>query len=196
VAGLLAATALIVPLGGLGWWLVAGEDLLDEPGPSDVPVYMAQAAETGGQHGVLVLRGSVESGMTWEVTRDDGVRLGEDEILALTAPDAELDDQVAELVSTPTPELLAALPGQGIDYVVMPGPADAQVAATLDAATGLTQASASERTTRAWQLDAASPAGAVAGDGPWWFWPARVLQILALVVVAVLCGPARRGEDR
>jgi hypothetical protein len=134
--------------------------------------------------------------MTWEVWRGDGVTLGDDEILALTEPDAELDAQVTVLVSTPTAELAASLPEQGIDYVVMPGPADAQVAATLDAATGLTQASASERTTRAWQLDVAAPADAVAGDGPWWFQPARILQVLALLVVAVLCGPTRIREDR
>jgi hypothetical protein len=137
----------------------------------------------------------VDSGLTWQVHRDDGITLGEDEVLALTGPDDSLTGDVASLISRPTPEVVARMAGHGIDYVVLPAPADAQVSATLDAASGLAQASAAERTTRAWQLEDEAAADAVEGDGPWWTTWLLVLQILGLAVVAVLAGPTRREES-
>ena len=44
-------------------------------------------------------------------------------------------------------------PAQGIEYVVLPAPADGDVASALDATGGLVQASAEDRSTRAWQVD-------------------------------------------
>ncbi|QIX25943.1 glycosyltransferase family 2 protein [Nocardioides sp. JQ2195] len=193
VAGVLAVVALIVPLGGLSWWWWGGgENLLQRPDESEVPAYMVQAASEGAGHGVLMLRGDVEDGLRWRVHRGEGVTVGQDEVLALTGPDAGLDADVAALVSDPTPDLVDSLPSRGIDYVVMPAPADAQVSATLDAATGLTQASTSDRSTRAWQFDTGASADAIDGDGPWWHPWLLILQIAAFLVVAVLCGPSRR----
>ncbi|KRF18795.1 hypothetical protein ASG90_02535 [Nocardioides sp. Soil797] len=194
LAGVLAVSALVVPLGGLLWWWGDGANLLHRPDDSAVPAYMVQAAREGAGHGVLMINGDAEQGLRWRVHRGEGVTVGQDEILALTGPDAKLDADVAALVSDPTPELTAGLPSRGIDYVVMPAPADAQVAATLDAATGLTQASTSDRATRAWQFDAGASADAIDGDGPWWHPWLLVLQIAAFVVVAVLCGPSRREK--
>lgn len=192
VAGVLTLVALVVPLGGLLWWWVDGANQLHRPGSSEVPAYMAQAADEGAGHGVLMLHGDVEDGLTWRVHRSNGITVGQDEILALTGPDADLDAEVASLVSNPTPELVESLPARGIDYIVMPAPADAQVAATLDAASGLTQASTSDRATRAWQFDVGAPADAIDGEGPWWHTWLVVFQVLALLVVLVLCGPSRR----
>lgn len=194
LAAVLAAVAVVVPVGGLAWWLGGGDNLLHEPGDSDVPAYMAQAAAEAPGHGVLMLRGDVDRGLTWRVHRGDGVTVGQDEILALTGPDEELDAEIGSLVSDPTPELVETIPQRGIDYVVMPAPADGQVAATLDAATGLTQASSADRSTRAWQFDVPAEADAIADDGPWWHPLLLIVQIGALVVVAVLCGPSRREE--
>ena len=53
---------------------------------------------------------------------------------------------------------------QGIEYVVLPAPADGDVASALDATGGLVQASAEDRATRAWQVD--RPLAADAVDGP------------------------------
>ena len=195
VATVLAALALVVPVGGLGWWLTSGGDELHRPGQSDVPAYMTQAAARGTGHGVLIVRGDVDTGLTWQVHRDDGITLGEDEVLALTGPDDSLTDDVASLISRPTPEVVARMAGHGIDYVVLPSPADAQVSATLDAASGLAQASAAERTTRAWQLEDEASADAVKGEGPWWTTWLLVLQVIGLAVVAVLAGPTRREES-
>ena len=80
----------------------------------------------------------------------------------------------------------------GLDYVVMPAPVDPQVAATLDAASGMTQASAADRATRAWQFDEAAPDDAIDGEGPWWHPWLLGLQGLAILVIVVLCGPTRR----
>lgn len=186
----LAACAVLVPLVGLGWWFVTGDDQLDRP-HDELPAYMTQAAEAAPGRGVLILRGSVANGLTWSVYRGDGVTLGEDEVLALSAPDAGVNDDVAALVSRPTPRVVSDLARQGIQYVVMPSPADADAAATLDAAAGLTQASAGDRDLRAWQVDKVAPADAVSGDGPWWHPVLIVLQGLAFLAVLVLCGPTR-----
>jgi GT2 family glycosyltransferase len=189
------AAAVLVPLGGLGWWVVTSEDELHRPQASDVPAYMVQAADRGLGHGVLVIRGDVPHGLTWEVHRGDGVTLGEDEVLALTGPDKAVDKAVTDLVSRPTPEVLNTLTREGIDYVLLPSPASQQVAATLDAADGLAQASATDRRTRAWQLDDVARGDAIARPGPVLHGVLLVLQLLAVLVVAVLCGPTRREED-
>ncbi|MDT0201889.1 glycosyltransferase family 2 protein [Nocardioides sp. AE5] len=194
VAGVAAAAALVVPVGGLGWWVFDGDNLLERPTDSAVPAYMAQGADASPGHGVLMLEGDVETGFTWQVYRGDGITLGEDEVLALTGPDPVLNADVAELLSDPTPELIASLPDRGIDYVVLAAPADGQVAATLDAAPGLVQASSTDRATRAWQFDRAAPDDAISGSGPAWHPWLVAIQMIAFVVVAVLCGPARKEE--
>jgi GT2 family glycosyltransferase len=195
VATVLAAVALVVPVGGLGWWLVAGGDELHRPGESEVPAYMTQAAEQSTGTGVLIVRGDVATGLTWQVHRGDGVTLGEDEVLALTGPDHSLTDDVASLVSRPTPEVVGRMADHGIAYVVLPSPADAQVSAILDAAPGLAQASAGDRSTRAWQLEDEVSADAVKGEGTWWTVWLLVLQTIGLAVVAVLAGPTRRASS-
>ena len=192
---LLVVAAVVGPLGGWAWWVTGGGNQLADPPPSDVPAYMAQAGDAEPTNGVLVLRGETATGLTWQVRRDDGVTLGEDEILALTRPDPVLDATVGALLSRPTPEVVARLADFGIAYLVLPPPYDGQVAATLDAASGLVQASAPDRDTRAWQVAEPVAPDALAGTGPWWHPWLLGLQGAALVVVAVLCGPARREEE-
>lgn len=192
LAVVLAAAALLAPLGGLAWWLTTDDDLLARPGPSVVPVYMTQAAEDGAEHGVLLVRGDVADGFSWRVHRGDGVRLGEDEILALTSVDLDLDADVAALVADPGADVVGELAGHGLDYVVMPAPADARVAASFDATSGLVRASTAERDTRAWQLEQPASPDAISGEGSSWHPWLLVIQGIAIVVVAVLCGPSRR----
>ena len=48
---------------------------------------MVQSSKLGPEHGILVVRGNVDDGLTYTVRRGDGVTLGEDEILTLTAED-------------------------------------------------------------------------------------------------------------
>jgi hypothetical protein len=116
-----------VPLGGLTWWLFAAEDRLDEPAVEAVPAYMEQSSLLGEEHGVLVVEGSVEEGLDYRIRRGDGTTLGEDEVLALTDVDEAFTDDVRRLASSPTPALVADLAARGIEYVVLPEPADGRL---------------------------------------------------------------------
>lgn len=186
------AVAVALPAVGLGWAAsVADNQLHDEP-RGDIPVYMIQNSQLGIERGVLVVRGSVAEGFTWTVRRDDGLRLGEQEIARLQEPDAHLDSLVAELVRTPSEETAKALAAQGLQYVVMPAPVDGRVSARLDAASGLTPASAETRDTRAWLVD--EPLSTISGKGPLWRPWALGISAVLLLVVLVMAGPSRRAS--
>ena len=122
-----AVAAAAVPVGGLAWFLTAGQPELDETLDPDIPAYMVQSSELGPEHGILVVRGSVESGLRYTVRREDGIRLGEDEIVAHAESDPAFDARVRALVSRPTPTVVAELAAAGIEYVVLPAPADPDV---------------------------------------------------------------------
>ena len=190
LAGLLAVVAAVVPLGGLVWWLASpDDDALTREEQAVVPAYMEQSALLGDEHGVLVLRGSVAEGIDYRILRGDGVTLGEDEVLALADEDAELTEQVRRLVSAPTRTVVESLARVGVEYVVLPSPADGTVAAGLDATSGLDQASAENRSTRAWQVD--RPLGErPRGSRSWFRVGLLVLQGVAILVVLVLCAPS------
>ena len=197
VAVLLAVVAVVVPLGGLVWFVADGGDELTRDVDAGIPAYMVQSSEEGAQHGILVVRGSVEGGLTYTVRRGDGVTTGEDEVLDLTAEDHDFTDLVQGLASRPTPEAVDELAARGIEYVVLPAPADGDVAAALDATTGLEQASAENRSTRAWQVD--RPLSAEHLDGPrsWLRIALLVLQGIGILVVLVLCAPTtERARER
>jgi hypothetical protein len=197
LAAVLVAAAAVVPLAGLGWWVAGPDDAIAHGIDTDIPVYMVQTSEEGPAHGILVVRGSVDDGLTYSVRRGDGVTLGEDEILALTAEDESFTAEVRALVSRPTPEVVDALGASGIEYVVLPSPADGEVASVLDAAPGLVQASAADRTTRAWQVDRPLDGSSLDGPTSWLRVVLLVLQGIGVVVVAVLCLPTtnRRRES-
>ena len=192
----LALVAALVPVGGLGWWLTAPGNALTRESEQSVPVYMQQSSLLGQEHGVLVLRGSVDDGITYRIRRDDGTTLGEDEVLTLADEDAELTAEVRTLVSAPTPGVVAELGARGVEYVVLASPADGRVSALLDATAGLDQASAEDRSTRAWRVDRPLDASAVDGPGSWWRTALLIVQGLAILAALVLAAPTvrhRRG---
>lgn len=197
LAGLLAVVAAVVPIGGLVWWLAnPGGHALTRDEPAVVPAYMEQSSLLGPEHGVLVLRGSVAEGVDYRILRGDGVTLGEDEVLALADEDVDLTEQVTELVSAPTGELVESLGRAGIEYVVLPSPADGTIAAGLDATAGLDQASAEDRSTRAWRVDRPLSAEGVEGRTTWPRLLLLVVQVAAILLVLVLAAPTvRRGRD-
>jgi GT2 family glycosyltransferase len=192
VAGLVVAAA--VPLVGLGWWFTGADDALAGHDDDGIPAYMVQRAETGPEHGILVIRGDVEEGLSYTVRRGDGVTLGEDEIIGLADGDATFTATVRALTSRPTPAVVARLADRGIEYVVLPAPADGSVAAALDATGGLVQASAEDRATRAWQVSRPLDPDAVDGPRSWLRVGLLVVQGLALLVVLVLCLPTLRAR--
>lgn len=195
-AGLaVAVLAAVVPVVGLAWFTTDDQELSGRD-PAGVPAYMVQSAATADERGILVVRGSVEDGLDYTVRRGDGVTLGEDEVLALSADDEELTALVTSLVSDAEPGVAEALAARGIEYVVLPAPADGDVAAVLDATAGLVQASAEDRDTRAWRLSREPEPGAVEGPGSWLRPLLLLLQLAGVVVALVQCAPTRSGSRR
>lgn len=194
LAAALAVVAALVPLGGLVWWLLHPTQGLADDVDEVVPAYMAQASLQGDEHGVLVVRGSIEEGLDYRIRRGDGITLGEDEVLALADVDPRFRDDVGALASAPTPELVTALGERGIEHVVLPAPADGQIAAGLDATEGLDQASAEDRATRAWKVDRPLDAGRIEGPESWLRPVLLVVQGLAVVIALVLAMPGVRSR--
>ncbi len=194
----LTAVAAVVPILGLAWFVLEGPGELTDDRDTGIPTYMVQDSQLGPAHGILVVRGSVEDGLTYAVRRGDGVTIGEDEILAATQPDADFDADVQTLTSRPRAAVVARLAEHGIQYVVLPAPADGTVAAGLDASGGLDQASAEDRSTRAWQVSRPVDEHALDGPRSWLRVTLLVVQALGIVVVLVLCAPTtgiKREED-
>lgn len=194
MAGLLAVVAAAVPVGGLVWWLAQPSERLEQTADAEVPAYMEQSSLTGPEHGVLIVRGSVEDGLTYRIRRGDGTTLGEDEILHLADQDPAFTETVQDLAFAPTAAVVRELGDHGIEHVVLPAPADGRVAAGLDATPGLEQASAENRQTRAWRIDRPLDPEAVEGPGSVLRTVLLVVQGVALVVVAVLAAPTLRAR--
>jgi GT2 family glycosyltransferase len=191
-----AALLSLVPALGLAWFAIGGHSQLGDEADTGIPAYMVQNAERGPAHGILVIRGEVSDGLDYHVLRDDGTTTGEDEVAALSAEDESLTRDVRSLVSGPAPGAAGDLAGHGVEYVVLPAPADGSVASALDATAGLTQASAENRSTRAWQVERAVDPDAVAGPDSWFRTVLLVVQLLAILVIAVLAAPTTGRERR
>jgi hypothetical protein len=73
---------------------------------------------------------------------------------------------------------------------------DGNLAAVLDATTGLEGASADDQDNRAWRVTTDVVAGAVETETAGWRVAMLALQGLAIVVVAVLCVPTQAREER
>ncbi|WP_110241735.1 glycosyltransferase family 2 protein [Nocardioides gilvus] len=188
VALAVAGVAVVVPLGGLVWWVGADNQFGEDP-LEVVPAYMAQSALTDDARGVLVLRGSVDEGVTYRIRRGDGVTVGEDEILGLTPEDREMSALVTRLVSAPTPRVVEALADQGVEYVVVPSPVDGRIAAGMDAVDGFVQASAEDRSTRAWRVEHETSARGVASEVGTGRMVLVVTQGIAWILALVAAGP-------
>jgi GT2 family glycosyltransferase len=193
VVGVVAA---VVPVAGLVWFAGWGGDELQSHSDSGIPVYMSQESERAPEYGILVIRGSVADGLTYEVERGDGPTIGEDEIADLTDEDQDVTELVGNLATAPAPAAVAGLTERGIRFVVQPAPADGAVAARLDATSGLVRASAEDRATRAWQVLEEPDAASVDGPRSWPRIALLALQAIALPVVAVLSLPTMRRSRR
>ena len=194
VSIVIVVIAALVPIGGLGWWLSGPDNALANQDPNAIPAYMEQSSLLGAEHGVLVLNGSIANGIDYRIRRDDGITVGEDEILALTEEDTALTGDIEELLSAPTPELVAALADRGIEYVVLAAPADGVISARLDATAGLDQASAEDRATRAWRGDRQLDPNALVGERGWLRTILLTIQAAMIVVALVLAAPTVRGR--
>ena len=189
IAFVVAAAALVVPAAGTVWFVGGGHSELQDHPDDGIPAYMVQRAELGPEHGILVVRGDVATGLSYSVLRDDGITVGEDEVAGLSAVDQSLDAAVSALVSGPDPEAVEALAREGIEYVVLPAPADGDVASVIDSTDGLSQASAENRSTRAWEVEPEQNPDALDGPRSWLRIGLLVLQGVGIVVILVLCAP-------
>lgn len=192
----LAAVAAIVPVFGLAWFVVQGPGDLANSDDSGIPAYMTDTALASDANGILVIRGDVLHGLRFTVRRGAGDTVGENEIQYASKTDPAFTADVRALVSRPTGTVVSDLAGAGIRYVVLPDPADGDVAAGLDATDGLVQASAESRSTRAWQVGV--PVDPHAVDGPRSVAREVLLGVqgVAGVVVAILCLPTWRASRR
>jgi hypothetical protein len=192
----LAAVAAVVPAFGLAWFVIQGPGDLANSDDSGIPAYMTDSAVAADANGILVIRGDVADGLRFTVRRGAGDTVGENEIQYASKPDPAFTADVRALVSRPTGTVVSDLAGAGIRYIVLPAPADGDVAAGLDATDGLVQASAETRSTRAWQVGAPVDPHAVDGPGSVPREVLLVIQGLAILVVTVLCLPTWRAVRR
>ncbi len=201
--GAMVAAAVAVPLIGLGWFTVSAPDRLTDRDTSGIPAYMVQEAVLAPERGVLVLRGSVATGVDYSVRRGDGVTLGEDEIIARTPEDRSFTEIVSVLTSQPTPAAVQELASQGVAYIVLLPPVgssggltDGRISSGLDATGGLVAASAEDRQTRAWQVTRSIEGPDVQARTAWWRTGLVGLQLLLMLVVAVLALPTTERRVR
>jgi hypothetical protein len=195
VAWVLAAAAAVVPLVGLGWFVADGNESLTTEWHDGVPAYMVENAQRSPHNGVLVIRGSTSAGLRYSILRGDGNTLGDDEIVTLTPEDPSFTGLVQQFVSRPTDEVVQGLADHGIQYVVLPPRVDGAVAAAIDASGAVTQASAANRATRAWQLDVA-PRGSFDAHRSWLRIGLLVIQAAGVILVVVLCLPTLERRRR
>ena len=153
LAAVVAALAVAAPVLSLAWWVVAAPhgDLTRDSGDL-LPAYMTDAMQRDAQQKVLVVTGDSEDAR-YERLVDDGVRLGEDSVLPAD-PDDELTELLRTLLSHAEPDDVSQLADLGVEYVVLPQPADPAFVAALDGTVGLSRASTTVQRLVGWQLDA------------------------------------------
>jgi GT2 family glycosyltransferase len=195
VAGVVAAVAALVPLAGLGWFVADGNESLTAQWHDGVPAYMIENAEQAPRNGVLVVRGNTSAGLRYTIVRGDGTTIGDDEIETLTPENRHFTSEVQQLATHPTQSVVKAIADAGIEYIVLPPRVDSGVAAAIDASGAVSQASAANRATRAWQLDT-SPAGDFDGHRSWLRIGLLLVQAAGIVLVLVLCLPTTERRRR
>ena len=184
--------ALLTPVAGVGWWVVTGtEGPLDRRPAHGIPAYMTDAVLRDQDDGILVLRRE-DGGLAYSLVRGDGVRLGDDTVLAATEDQAGLTGLVADVATAPSAEHVEQLSRYGVEFVYLAPPAAPGLVGKLDSVSGLTSASAVRPGSRAWQLDAEPSREALPSPQdstrPWLL----AVQALAVVGAAVLAAPTRR----
>lgn len=189
----IAVVGLTAPVLMGAWWVVNAGDGAVQRGPSsDLPAYLAAAAERPDGGSVLILEGG--SSLTYQVHSDDGPRLGDEAVEPDVDAYPEFADTVAALTSDPTRSDVEDLAGFGIGAIYAPPPVAAAVSTALDSAPDLAPSGSSVRNSRVWIVEADVAAGAEDPSGvrPWLV----AVQVSVLVVVLVIATPGRRSRRR
>ena len=161
VAALTGAVLLAVPALGVVWWASTGDGLLERTESVDLPPYLAEQASGDRQSATLVLAGSTDSQVRWQVVRDDGLRLGEESVLPDGSDVDRFSQVVVDLVTDPRADDASFLLDHGVGAVLAVAPVDATLAAALDSAGGLRRSGTSDPGARAWEIDADAGAARV-----------------------------------
>ncbi len=191
LAAIAGVGALLMPVAGAVWWL--GADGPVERSTVDVlPDYMVELARGTDTSAVLRLSGGLARGIDYQVLRSGPVRLGDDGVLALTAPDEEFKALVERLLSSPGPDDSALLASYGVKYVYAPAPVASSVSGGLDATPGLGGASAPSHGSRAWVVQHDTSLSALPSERaalrPLWV----TLALLSAILMIVMAAPERR----
>jgi hypothetical protein len=195
VAAVATVAALAAPVLGIGWWVAHGDDgPLVRAEPRQVPTYMQELAAGRDTNGVLVVSGGLQHGIEYQLLRSGVQQLGDDGVLALTAPSRPFAALVARLLSSARTEDAGLLASYGVKYVYAPAPVAASVSGGLDQAFGFGGASAPGRGARAWVVEE-TPTLTALDDSRATLRPAWVLiDLFALVSCLVLAAPERRRQ--
>jgi GT2 family glycosyltransferase len=197
IAAVAFGTALLAPLLGGFWWLGHGsQGPLHRAAPAQLPTYMSELAAGRNTSAVLVLKGgNGNRPIVYQVLRSGELRLGDDGVVALTAPDPKVTSLVQETLSSQDNGQASRLAGYGITYVYAPAPVSPTVSGALDAAGGFSGASHPDENARAWRIVPAPTLDAIDRQ-PALLRPALLaVQLLALLAVIVLAVPSRRQQQ-
>ena len=195
LAALTCALAVAVPVLGTGWWLTGTHgDPLRHGISAEVPRYIQELAAGNSTNGVLRITGGLERGIEYRVLRSGPDRLGDDGVLAMTAPDPRFAALVERLLSTARTTDADLLASYGVKYVYAPAPVAGVVSGGLDAAPGFGGASGPARGSRAWVVQADTSLGSLVDDRavlrPAWV----LVALLTLLTSAVLAAPERSSR--
>src|SRR5699024_8277094 len=89
LAAVVATAAVLAPVVSGGWWLVrTTEDPLQRSEPTEVPAYLVTRAQSG--PATLVVHGTTDRGVDFDVYRGDGDRLGDESVAPAAAESGDL----------------------------------------------------------------------------------------------------------
>ncbi len=181
----LAAVALLLPVGTGAWWLWRGEDgPLGKERPNVVPAFLAERPGD-----TLVITGSVDRGVDLRVISDDGPFLGQEALTPDPERSAQTQAAVSGLLARASATDIRALERVGVDAIYAPR-ADPEVARRIDSAPLLEPAGSDRPGSRVWTL-VAEPERAEE-SAPVWRWGLASLQAFTWVAAIVLTAPVRR----
>lgn len=197
VAGIALLGALASTVAGALWWVADGHrGPLDRDRITRLPVYMTELEHDADQGGTLLLTGGPVRGIRYLLLRSGPLRTGEDGVLALSETDEELAGIVESLMTDTDGKASDRLAQYGVQYVFAPAPVADAVSGGLDAAGGLSSASAPAPGTRAWRVEHEGSLDSLDHDRALLRPLFLVIQLLTLIALISLAVPERLLDRR
>lgn len=151
VAAATSLVAIAAPVLGVAWWVaVAPRGDLVRATDDRLPAYIVDGLAGDEQYRVLVLTGTAEQ-VDYDLVMDDGVRLGDDSVDPVLGS-AALDRLIADTLSEGQLDDTRRLAAFGIQYVMLPSPADADLVSALDGLPGMSRASTDPDQVVGWRV--------------------------------------------